>query len=298
MRLRVSGPTARLDSYIVSHCTGLSRSLVAKLIGQGLVLLNGKLTRPSAHPKEGDTIDINLPPVKSPLTPQDIPLDIVYEDADVLVVNKPAGMVVYPAAGHPDRTLLNAVLCHCPDIALTADSLRPGIVHRLDKDTSGLVVIAKNDAARRDLVEQFKMRKVKKEYLVLVKGKLSPEEGVVEAPLGRHPYQRQRMAVVKTGREARTRYRVRQYLDNFTLVEVAIETGRTHQIRVHMAAIGFPVVGDRVYGVRSSGPGRQFVHAFRLGFRLPSSGEYREFVADLPEDLRKVLEEVSSISGR
>jgi len=294
LRLKVSGPPGRLDSYVVSQCADLSRSFVKKLFEQGQVRLNGMTAKPGSRSKEGDVVEVALPPPPmSPLTPQNLPLDIIYEDSEVLVVNKPAGMVVYPAAGHPDQTLLNAVLHHCPGLALTADSLRPGIVHRLDKDTSGLMVVAKNNPARENLVGQFKTRTVKKEYLALVKGRLSPREGIIEAPLGRHPSQRQRIAVVRSGREARTRYRVRQYLGDFTLLEVAIETGRTHQIRVHLAAIGFPVVGDSIYGVESPCLGRQFLHAFRLGFRLPSSGEYREFTVGLPDDLEQALKAMS-----
>ncbi len=294
LRLEVSGSPGRLDSYIVSRCAGLSRSFVEKLFEQGRVRLNGMLVKPGLRPKRGDAVEVTLPPPpQSSLIPQDLPLDIVYEDSEVLVVNKPAGMVVYPAAGHPDRTLLNAVLHHCPELTSTADSLRPGIVHRLDKDTSGLMVVAKNNHARENLVGQFRARAVQKEYLVLVKGRLSPQEGIIEAPLGRHPSQRQRIAVVRSGREARTRYRVRQYLGDFTLLEVVLETGRTHQIRVHMAAIGFPVVGDSVYGAGSPYLSRQFLHAFRLGFRLPSSGEYREFTVGLPDELERALKAIT-----
>lgn len=294
IRLGVSGSPGRLDSYIVSRCANLSRSFVEKLFEQGRVRLNGMVAKPSSRPKQGDAVEVTLPPPpESSLIPQDLPLDIVYEDREVLVVNKPAGMVVYPAAGHPDRTLLNAVLYHCPGLSSAADSLRPGIVHRLDKDTSGLIVVAKNNQARENLAGQFRARVVRKEYLALVKGRLSPREGIIDAPLGRHPSQRQRIAVVRGGREARTRYRVRQYLGDFTLLEVAIETGRTHQIRVHLAAIGFPVVGDSVYGAESPYLSRQFLHAFRLGFRLPSSGEYREFTVGLPDELERALKAIT-----
>lgn len=290
----MSGTPGRLDSYIVGQCDGLSRSSVKRLFEHGGVRLNGLTAKPGSRLKEGDVIEVALSPSPvSPLTPQNLPLDIIYEDDAVLVVNKPAGMVVYPAAGHPDKTLLNAVLHHCPGLAAITDSLRPGIVHRLDKDTSGLMVVAKDNAARKSLIEQFKARTVKKEYLTMVKGRLSPQEGIIEAPLGRHPSQRQLVAVVKSGRGARTRYRVRQYLGDFTLLEVSIETGRTHQIRVHMAAIGFPVVGDSVYGVVVPYLGRQFLHAFRLGFRLPSNGEYREFTIGLPDDLEQALKAMS-----
>ncbi|MCK4363033.1 MAG: RluA family pseudouridine synthase, partial [Dehalococcoidia bacterium] len=182
---------------------------------------------------------------------------------------------------------------HFPHLAALSDSMRPGIVHRLDKNTSGLMVVAKNDAAQRNLSNQIKARSVLKRYLVLVKGHLSPERGIIEAPIGRDPGYRKKMAVVSEGREARTQYRVLRYLDNYTLLEVTTETGRTHQIRVHLSAIGFPVVGDEVYGMRSTILNRQFVHACYLGFRLPSSGEQVEFSSKLPADLEEALERIS-----
>jgi len=237
-----------------------------------------------------DTVTVELPPLATHPLPELIPLAVIYEDTDILIIDKPAGLTTHPAPGHASHTLVNAVLAHCPGLAMSSDLMRPGIVHRLDKDTSGLIVIAKNDFAREYLVAQFKGRAVTKGYLVLVKGRLSPEQAIIEAPIGRDPHSRRRMAVVETGKEATTQYRVRKYLDDYTLVEVTPVTGRTHQIRVHLSAIGYPVVGDPVYGVRSAYLKRQFVHAYRLGFRLPSTNEYREFTSPLPVDLERALE--------
>ncbi|MQY67732.1 MAG: RluA family pseudouridine synthase, partial [Dehalococcoidia bacterium] len=196
------------------------------------------------------------------------------------------------APGHPAHTLVNAILAHFPHLADIGDSLRPGVVHRLDKDTSGVMLVAKNSAAQADLAKQFKSHSVTKAYLALVRGRLEPENGIIEADIGRDPHNRKRMAVVAAGREARTEYRVIRYIGGYTLLEVMPETGRTHQIRVHLAAIGFPVVGDKVYGVKSPHLSRQFLHASRLGFKLPSSGEYVEFESELPEDLAKALEAI------
>lgn len=220
-------------------------------------------------------------------------MKILYEDDDVLVIDKPPGLAVHPAPGHPSGTLVNALLSHLSALPDTSDQ-RPGIVHRLDKDTSGVMLVAKNGAAHANLTEQFKSRSVSKTYLVLVKGHLTPEDGAIEAPIGRDSAHRERMAVVaeSRGRAARTEYHVREYLDGYTLLEVKPETGRTHQIRVHLAAIGYPVVGDKVYGVKSASVPRQFVHAHRLGFHLPSTGEYVEFTADLPPDLKQALTEI------
>jgi 23S rRNA pseudouridine1911/1915/1917 synthase len=205
------------------------------------------------------------------------------------VINKPAGLTVYPAPGHPSHTLVNAMLKRFPDLSTFGDSLRPGIVHRLDKDTSGLMVIARNEQARLNLVEQFKSRSVTKKYLVLVKGKIVPERGAIDAPIGRDPSDRKRMAVVSRGRPARTDYTVRQYMKGYSLLEVHIKTGRTHQIRVHLSAIGHPVAGDRVYGAKSPLLNRQFLHAFFLEIRLPGSGQPRSFSSGLPADLSKAL---------
>ena len=283
----------RLDKYLAEERTELSRSYVQRLIKDGYVTVNGCVAKGSLKLSIGDRITALIPPPSPPAPfPEEIPLAIIYEDKDILVVDKPAGLVVHPAPGHPSSTLVNAILAHCRDIEING-TMRPGIVHRLDKDTSGLMIVAKNDAAQKNLSDQIKDRSVLKRYLVLVYGHLSPESGVIEAPIGRDPGNRKVMAVVTAGREARTRYRVIRYIDDYTLLEVTTETGRTHQIRVHLSAIGFPVVGDAVYGRRSPIVKRQFLHACHLGFRLPSSGEYVEFSSNLAQDLEDVLERIS-----
>ena len=287
-------PGIRLDRYLCERLAELSRSRIQKLIADGLVTVNDQVAKAGLKLNAGDRLKVILPPAPpSPLTPEAIPLNILYEDDDLLVVDKPAGLTVHPAPGHPAHTLLNAVLSHFPRLAALSDSLRPGIVHRLDRDTSGVMVVAKNTRAQARLIEQFKARSVAKAYLVLVKGKLTPESGVIEAPIGRDPRDRKRMAVVTKGREARTEYRVIKYIGGYTLLEVKPETGRTHQIRVHLAAIGYPVVGDKVYGVKSPFLSRQFIHASRLGFRLPSTGKYMEFKSELPPDLAQALEDIA-----
>jgi len=283
---------ARLDKFVGDSCPGLSRTHAQKLIAEGFITVNGRRAKSSLKLSVGDKIDISIPPDSpGPLSPEDIPLKIVYEDADLLVVDKPAGLAVHPAPGHPSHTLVNAVLGYLPALA-GDDFIRPGIVHRLDKNTSGLIIVAKNRAAHENLSDQFKARSVSKSYIVLVKGRLVPESGVIEAAIGRDPRNRQRMAVVAKGREARTEYRVLKYLKDHTLLEIRPRTGRTHQIRVHLAAIGFPVVGDAAYGVASPHLSRQFLHASRLGFNLPSTGKYVEFTSPLPPDLEKALEEI------
>jgi len=287
-------PGVRLDRYLCERLAELSRSRIQKLIADGLVTVNDQVAKAGLKLNAGDRLKVVLPPAPpSPLTPEAIPLNILYEDDDLLVVDKPAGLTVHPAPGHPAHTLLNAILSHFPRLAALSDSLRPGIVHRLDRDTSGVMVVAKKTRAQARLIEQFKARSVAKAYLVLVKGKLTPESGVIEAPIGRDPRDRKRMAVVTKGREARTEYRVIKYIGGYTLLEVKPETGRTHQIRVHLAAIGYPVVGDKVYGVKSPFLSRQFIHASRLGFKLPSTGKYMEFKSELPPDLAQALEDIA-----
>ncbi|MFC2058644.1 RluA family pseudouridine synthase [Chloroflexota bacterium] len=289
----VDSPARRLDSFVAERCQ-ISRSYAQKLIREGQVTVEGDTTQPSRKLDTGDRIVVNLTsPEPLVLTPEDIPLKIVYEDSDIVVVDKPAGLVAHPAAGKRAGTLVNAILAHCPDLRLTGDSTRPGIVHRLDRDTSGLMVVAKNDAAQTKLSLQFKERSIAKGYIGLVAGHLAPEQGAIEAPIGRHPKDRKRMAVVSGGREARTRYQVLRYLGDYTLVEAMPETGRTHQIRVHFAAIGHPVFGDPVYGKRSPLLGRQFLHACRLGFKLPSNDEFVEFKSELPLELLEVLGNMS-----
>ncbi|MGQ9572758.1 MAG: RluA family pseudouridine synthase [Dehalococcoidia bacterium] len=281
----------RLDAFLARRRPQeLSRSYARKLIADGLVAVNGAPSKPSHRLRRGDSVVVLLPPPEvTALKAEAIPLRIVYQDEDVIVVDKPAGLTVHPAAGHPRGTLVNALLTVCPELANIKGTLRPGIVHRLDKDTSGLLVVAKNEAAQASLARQIKQREVHKLYLALVRGRVEPPEGVIDAPIGRHPRRRQRMAVVEGGRAAQTRYRLREFLDDYSLVEVEPLTGRTHQIRVHFASIGHPLVGDRVYGKASPLVGRQFLHAWRLGFRLPASGRYQEFKSPLPEDLAGAL---------
>lgn len=286
-------PGVRLDRYVCRKLAELSRTRVQRLIADGHITVNEQVAKAGLKLNAGDRLKVTLPPAPpSPLTPEAIPLNIVYEDDDLLVVDKPAGLTVHPAPGHPAHTLVNAILARFPHLAALSDSLRPGIVHRLDRDTSGVMAVAKSSSAQTKLVEQFKARSVAKAYLVLVKGKLTPENGVIEAPVGRDPRDRKRMAVVAKGREARTEYRVMKYIGDYTLLEVKPETGRTHQIRVHFAAIGYPVVGDKVYGVKSPFLSRQFIHASRLAFKLPSTGEYKEFNSELPPDLAQALEDI------
>lgn len=282
----------RVDKYVSEHCPDLSRTRAQKLINDGYVRINGDIARAGYKLDTGDTITVEIPPAEPVLLqPEEIPLTIIYEDNELLVVDKPAGLTVHPAPGHSSHTLVNALLSHLSELSDSGEE-RPGIVHRLDKDTSGVMVVAKNVVAQEKLMDQFKARTVVKRYQVLVKGHLTPEEGVIEAPVGRDPRHRQQMAVVpqSRGREATTEYTVIRYIGNFTLLEVRPVSGRTHQIRVHLKAIGFPVAGDKVYGVKAAPLKRQFVHAAVLGFVLPSTSEYREFTSPLPKDLRQALE--------
>jgi len=285
----------RLDKYVVAKFPDISRTRVQKMTGEGYIKVDGAAAKAGLRLESGNNVAVTLPPPEpSALEPENIPLSILYEDEDVLVLDKPAGLTVHPAPGHPEHTLVNAMLGHLSRLPDSGDSLRPGIVHRLDKDTSGVMLVAKNETAHANLTDQFKSRTVKKIYRVLVKGRLSPEKGIIEASIGRDPHNRQRMAVVgeSRGREARTDYSVIEYPGDYSLLEITLRTGRTHQIRVHFEAIGYPVAGDSVYGVKSPFLDRQFVHAYRLGFRLPSTGEFVEFTAPLPADLEKALREI------
>jgi 23S rRNA pseudouridine1911/1915/1917 synthase len=295
VNLVVSEPGVRLDRWVAEKCPDLSRAQAQKLVSDGLVTVNDQVAKAGLRLSAGDRVVVTLPPPPGDsLLPESIPLNIVYEDDDLLVVDKPAGLTVHPAPGHPGHTLINAILSHVPNLPQADDLRRPGVVHRLDKDASGLMVVAKNGRAQLNLVSQFKARSVVKAYLVLVRGQLTPDDGVIEAPIGRDPRNRKRMAVVADGegREARTRYHVVRHIGDDTLIEVRPETGRTHQIRVHLAAIGHPVFGDKVYGSRSDRLPRLFLHACRLGFKLPATGEYREFTSNLPPDLEQVLAEI------
>jgi 23S rRNA pseudouridine1911/1915/1917 synthase len=292
----------RLDKAIAGHFGDISRSYAAALIEAGAVTVNGIIAgKPGQRLKVGDRISIDVPsPRTSGLAAEDIPLSVVYEDADLLVIDKPAGMVVHPAPGHSGGTLVNALLARVPDLALDmGDEARPGIVHRLDKDTSGLIVVAKRRVAHEMLSRQMAARAVLKEYVAVVEGTPNPPSGVIDAPIARDPTNRQRMAVVASGRAARTRYVTERRLGRYTLVKAVLETGRTHQIRVHMASIGHPILGDPVYGKRTLkdaaalGLARQFLHARKLGLTLPSTGEWHEFTSPLPRDLQRVIVELT-----
>ena len=286
--LKVTEPGHRVDRYVADRVPYLSRSRIKQLIMDRLVTVNGQVVKASHRLEKGDRVLLRMPEVEEVgLVPQGLPLSIVYEDQDLLVVDKPAGLVVHPAPGHRGGTLVNALLARYPDLPID-ESKRPGIVHRLDKDTSGLLIVAKNEDARQKLQQQFKESRVRKVYIALVEGRVEPERGVIEAPLGRDPRNRKRMAVIPHGgREARTEYRVLEQLGDQSLLEVRPQTGRTHQVRVHLAFIGHPVVGDATYGYRKQrlGVARQFLHAHRLGFRLPSSEQEIELVSELPADL-------------
>ena len=281
----------RLDRYVASALPELSRSYVQQLIGAGHVRVDGVVRRAAFKMTPGEVVTVEVPPTAvEEIEPEPIPLAIVFEDADVIVLDKPAGLVVHPAPGHPRGTLVNALLHHAPEISI-AGSNRPGIVHRLDKDTSGLMVVAKTDRARNALAAQWETRSVEKGYVALASGVVEPDQGTVDAPIGRDPNLRQRMAVVARGRPAVTHFEVRRRFGEASLLDLSIETGRTHQIRVHLAFIGHPVVGDPVYGRRQAGVQvpRQFLHAARLGFRLPG-GQAVSFSSSLPEELQAVLD--------
>lgn len=284
----------RLDYYLSKTIPGISRTYVQKMIKEGLVLVNGKQVKPRYLVKKGDLIKANFrEPEKLELIPENIPIDIIFQDEDLLVVNKPKGMVVHPAPGNPSGTLVNALLYHVSNLSSIESTIRPGIIHRLDKDTSGLLIVAKNDKSHKALSKQLKNREIKRIYTALVYGRLDKEKAVIDAPIGRHPINRKRMAVVyKNSKEAITHYRVLEYYKDYTLVEASLETGRTHQIRVHMAYINHPVVGDPVYSNRKSefGVDSQLLHARQLGFYHPRSGEYMEFKSELPKDFKKIIQ--------
>lgn len=288
---RVTVSESRLDQYLAGLDTGMTRSRLSRLIVEGQVLVNGGPAKPSHKVRAGDRISLSVPPPRpSSVGPQEIPVTVVYQDASVVVIDKPAGLAVHPGPGHPDMTLVNALLAMCPDIQGIGGEIRPGIVHRLDKDTSGLMMVAKTHQAHNDLSSQIKSRQVTKGYLALVEGTPKQLHGKVDAPVGRHPRRRTRMAVVVGGKEARTNYKVIHQVAGYSLLEIYLETGRTHQIRVHMAYLGHPLLGDTTYGRSSSLVNRHFLHAFHLGFKHPVNGESLEFKIDLPSDLTPVLD--------
>ncbi len=294
LELTANEGSARLDSFIAAALPELSRTRIQKLIAVGLVTVNGLQARASRKLTPGDRVSVTRTP-EADKTPraEAIPLNIVYEDDDLIVIDKPPGLTVHPAQGRSRGTLVNALLHRYPDLPATDDEQRPGIIHRLDRNTSGLMLVAKNQSALIELAAQFKERTVKKIYLTLVKGHLSPGSGIIEAPIGRHKEKRQKMAIVIEGKESLTEYRVLRYYKDQTLLEVMPQTGRTHQIRVHLAAIGFPVLGDSMYGVKSPHFKRQFLHAQRLEFSLPSSGERISLTSKLPADLEQGLKNLS-----
>lgn len=284
----------RIDKYLAERMSDVSRAHIQKLIGEGHVLVNDKICKANYKVCSGDQIVVNIPELEIPdIQPENIPLDILYEDKDLLVVNKPKGMVVHPAPGHYSHTLVNAVMYHCRDNLSGINGVsRPGIVHRIDMDTTGSLVICKNDAAHQALAEELKEHNITRKYQAIVHGSLKDDNGVINAPIGRHPIDRKKMSVrAPKNREAVTYYRVLERLGNFTYIECQLETGRTHQIRVHMASIGHPILGDQVYGPAKP-PFKlegQTLHAKTLGFKHPITGEYMEFDAPLPEYFLKVL---------
>lgn len=291
----------RLDKFVASAETGLSRGMAVTLIESGEITVNGERSNKKTKLFPGDRVEVRIPdPQPYEAVAQNIPLDIVYEDSDLLVVNKPKGMVVHPAAGNPDGTLVNALLYHCGDSLSGINGvMRPGIVHRIDKDTSGLLIVAKNDLSHTRLAEQIKAHTFTREYQAVVFGALKDDEGVVDAPIGRHPVDRKKMCVTqKNSKNAVTHYSVISRYKGYTHVKCVLETGRTHQIRVHMAYLGHPVAGDPVYGVKNekvsfSG---QCLHAGKIGFIHPSTGKYMEFESDLPAYFKEFLLKLKNIT--
>jgi 23S rRNA pseudouridine1911/1915/1917 synthase len=310
-------PSDRLDRWLARQLPEHSRNVIQRWIKEGNVVVNDAPARANQRLAPGDRIDLLVPesPRATELAPEEIPLSVLYEDQDIIVIDKPAGLVVHPAPGHAGGTLVNAILHHVPDLTGIGGEVRPGIVHRLDKDTSGTIVIAKHESALRNLQAQFKSRKVEKRYIALVEGKLGEDQGRIVAPLGRDPRNRKRQAVILgdstsslTARAATTAFKVLAHYTvplhndlgrgNFTLVQVHPITGRTHQIRIHFAWLGHPLVGDPIYGLRRQrlNSPRLFLHAASLAFTLPSTGQWVEFSAPLPSELQDVLQHLEQVS--
>lgn len=287
----------RLDSFLAETLEEISRSYLQKLIGEQLIQVNQQSVKANYKIKTGDTLQITIPDaVPIDILPEDMQLDIIYEDSDLLVINKPVGLVVHPAHGHYSGTLVNGLLAHCHDLSGINGKMRPGIVHRIDKDTSGLLMIAKNDLAHQHLTAQLKEHSIKRAYYALVQGVISEPAGLVDAPIGRHETERKKMAVTfKNSKEARTHYYVKERFAHHTFIECRLETGRTHQIRVHMAYLGYPLVGDPLYGTRKNNLdfSGQALHAYALGFKHPRTEESLYFEAPLPEHFQTVLKNLS-----
>ena len=289
----------RIDRYLAESCESLSRSYIQKLLKNGEVLVDGKAVKASYRVCPGDQVLVDIPEAVQPeIQAQDMELDILYEDSDVILVNKPKGMVVHPAAGHLNDTLVNGLMAHCRDqLSGINGVMRPGIVHRIDMDTTGVLIACKNDFAHNQIAAQLKEHSITRKYLAVVHGVIKEDEGTVDASIGRHPVERKKMSVnEKNGRHAVTHYRVLRRFSGYTYIECQLETGRTHQIRVHMASIGHPLVGDEVYGPRKcpfSLQG-QTLHAAVLGFIHPRTGEYLEFWAPLPEYFEKLLKKLEN----
>jgi 23S rRNA pseudouridine1911/1915/1917 synthase len=306
--VKESDAGSRVDNFLACQIAGWSRARLQRLIEDEDVLVNGKTVKSSYKLHANDELEVELAAAPSALfAPESIPLEIVYEDSDLIVVNKPAGLVVHPAAGIQSGTLANALAYHFEQLSKHAGTIRPGIVHRLDKDTSGLLVVAKTEEAHERLAEQFRRREVFKSYVALVHGIVGPDNGTIDQSIARDPRNRTRMAVVRAGRTALSLFRVRRRFDRFTLLDVEIKTGRTHQIRVHLTWLKHPVVGDEVYGSGRDNSvqdpklkseirkvGRQFLHAAQLGFRHPQTGEAMQFTAPLPDELNRLLQLLES----
>lgn len=292
----------RIDKYLSDHCKDLSRSYIQKLLKSEAVSADGKPVKSNYKVSGGETIDLEIPEATEPeIEPEEMDLDILYEDQDIILINKPKGMVVHPAAGHFDGTLVNGLMAHCKtDLSGINGVMRPGIVHRIDMDTTGVLIVCKNDMAHNSIAEQLKVHSITRKYYAVVHGVLKEDEGTVNAPIGRHPVDRKKMAVnEKNGREAVTHYRVLERFRQFTYVECQLETGRTHQIRVHMASIGHPLLGDSVYGpakcpYKLTG---QTLHAGVLGIIHPRTGAYMEFTAPLPEYFEELLKKLRAARG-
>lgn len=288
----------RVDVFLSENIEDVSRSQVKKLIEDENITCNNKLIKSNYKLRLNDQIKVVIPePVELEVTPENIPIDIIYEDEDIVVVNKPKGMVVHPAAGNYTGTLVNALLYACDNLSSINGVIRPGIVHRIDKDTSGILVVAKNDNAHRSLSKQIKEHSMKRCYWALTESVIKQDEGMVDAPIGRHPVERKKMAITeKHSRHAITHFKVLERFSRNTLIEARLETGRTHQIRVHMAHIGYPLVGDPVYGYKKQkfNLQGQALHAKTLGFIHPRTGEYMEFSTEIPEDFQKVLKSLKN----